>query len=272
MTSASHYLHGVSEAEQQRLDLLNSLSNEASLEAIDLRGGERVLDVGCGTGVFTCVLARAVGPTGCVVGVERDDQQLAAARNQAKRTGVAAAFRAGSAEELSLDADETGSYDVAHARFLLEHVHQPERVVAEMVRAVRPGGRVVLQDDDHDLMRLWPEPPGFAPLWKAYIRAYDKLGNDPFVGRRLVAMLHAAGAKPVRNDWIFFGACQGNPAFVPVIDNMLGIIETARRVIVDTGLLEKSSFDAAMTALEDFKQQPDGAMWFATAWAEARIP
>jgi len=52
-----------------------------------------------------------------------------------------------------------------------------------MAQAVRPGGRVILSDDDCDGLRLWPEPPGFAPVWIAYQRTYDRHGNDPFVGR-----------------------------------------------------------------------------------------
>ena len=57
--------------------------------------------------------------------------------------------------------DEWGTFDVAHTRFVLEHVPDPLRVVKTMVRAVQPGGRIVLADDDHDVLRLWPEPPGF---------------------------------------------------------------------------------------------------------------
>ena len=53
-----------------------------------------------------------------------------------------------------------GSFDVAYARLILEHVFDPLAVVKEMVKAVRPGGRVIVADDDHDMMPFWPEPPG----------------------------------------------------------------------------------------------------------------
>jgi len=100
-----------------------------------------------------------------------------------------------------------GQFDVARARFVLEHIPTPLQVVRNMARAVRPGGRVILSDDDYDGLRLWPEPPGFSLVWNAYQRTYDRHGNDPIVGRRLVKFLHQAGLLPRRNTLIFFGGC-----------------------------------------------------------------
>jgi len=89
---------------------------------------------------------------------------------------------------------------------------------------VRPGGRIILADDDHDVLRLWPEPPGLNDLWRAYIRSYERIGNDPFIGRRLVSLLVQAGARPQRNDWIFFGGCAGDDHFNDLVDNLHGIL------------------------------------------------
>src|SRR5207245_5716937 len=102
-------------------------------------------------------------------------------------------FRRGDVLNLELAREESGSFDVAHARFILEHVPDPLRVVKTMVRAVKQGGRIVLADDDHDVLHLWPECPGINDLWNAYIRTYDRIGTDQHVGRRLVALLHDAG-------------------------------------------------------------------------------
>jgi ubiquinone/menaquinone biosynthesis C-methylase UbiE len=205
---ASHYIHGSSAEEQGRLAALNDLINQAALREINLQGGERILDVGSGLGQFTRAMARVAGPAGRVVGIERDPQQLADAIRRARADGEEglAELRAGDALALPLRPEEWGTFDVAHCRFLLEHLRDPLAVVRTLVRAVRPGGRVILADDDHDVLRLWPEPPGFGPLWQAYIRTYDRLGNDPYVGRRLIELLHKAGAPPARSNWLFFGA------------------------------------------------------------------
>lgn len=182
------------------------------------------------------------------------------------------AWRRGDALSLPLRRGEWGSFDIAHARFLLEHVPDPLRVVRAMVKAVRPGGRVVLEDDDHDVLRLWPEPAGFTPLWRAYIRSFDRLGNDPAVGRRLVSLLYEAGARPRRNTWIFFGSCSGSPDFKAYVENAASILRGARAAIVGGGLLPAHTFDAAVAAIEAWKHRPDAALWFAIAWAEGVRP
>jgi SAM-dependent methyltransferase len=270
--SESVYIHGTTEEEQRRLSLMNDvLLNNAALREMALRGDERIIDFGSGLGQFTRAMARAV-PRGCVVGVERDEKQLDGAKQLASEDNVVVDFRRGDVLNLELPREEWGSFDVAHARFILEHVPDPLRVVRTMVRAVKPGGRIVLADDDHDVMRLWPEPPGFYDLWRAYIRTYDRIGNDPFVGRRLVELLHRAGAAPRRNTWIFFGGCAGMDSFHVLAANMAGVVRSARDTIIDMSLFDRQAFDDVMRQYEMWSRRPDSALWFAVAWAEGARP
>ncbi len=247
------------------------LLNQAELREMNLRGDERILDFGSGLGQFTRAMARAV-PRGKVTGIERDEQQLAGSKRLAANDGEEklADFRAGDVIDLDLPDREWGTFDLAHARFVLEHVTDPLRVVQNMVRAVRPGGRIVLADDDHDVLRLWPEPAGVNELWRAYMRTYDRNGNDPYIGKRLVALLHAAGAQPVRNTWIFFGGCAGMETFEVLAANMLGVVLTAKERIVGGDLLDERSFDAAVRNYRDWSKRPDAALWFSMCWAEGR--
>lgn len=268
----SGYIHGTAPDEQRRLSGLNELLNQAALKELSLSPGERVLDVGSGLGQLARAMARAVGPSGQVVGVERSVEQ----RTEAFRLMHAAGeqgrveFRAGDAQALPLKDPEWATFDVAHARFLLEHVPDPLAVVTSMVRAVRPGGRVVLQDDDHDVLRLYPEPPGFRAAWGAYLRTYDRLGNDAYVGRRLVSLLHRAGAQPVRNTWLFFGGCAGNPSLPALVTNMVKILAGAREAMLRWDLLDAQALDEAMANLRAWGERPDAAVWYAVAWAEGR--
>jgi hypothetical protein len=141
-----------------------------------------------------------------------------------------------------------------------------------MVRAVRPGGRVVLADDGHDVMRLWPEPPGFNALWASYMWTYDQLGCDPLVGHRLVSLLWQAGAKPVRNTWLFFGACAGEELFPAYVENLLGVLSGARESMLAQDLLTATALDARLTAIREWARRPDAALWYAVSWAEGRRP
>lgn len=274
MTTSSSYIHGTSAEEQQRLGLMNDLLNESCLAELKLQGGERILDLGCGTGLFSRVLARAVGPRGRVLGIERSVEQLTAARRGLADSSASPnlELRQGDAFAPPLTEGEWGSFDVAWTRFLLEHVRQPLAIVRQLVRATRPGGRIVLADDDHEVLRLWPEPPGLMSLWNAYLRTYDRLGNDPYIGRRLVALLHEAGACPVRNTWLFFGGCAGNPRFEVVVRNLRGILVGAREEILRQELFPEVYFDRTLATYDEWAQRPDAAFWFALCWAEGVRP
>ena len=269
----SNYVHGTSPEEQQRLSLMNDvLLNQACLRELVLRGDERIIDFGSGLGQFSRTMARAV-PHGQVIGIERDPAQIAAATRLADQHGERGLveFRSGDVLRPDLGAD-AGSFDLAHARFVLEHVPDPLTVVRAMVAAVRPGGRIVLADDDHGVMRLWPEPPGFSDLWAAYIRTYDRMGNDPFVGRRLIQLLEQAGAQPVRNHWLFFGGCAGMDTFPVLAANMAGVVRSARNLMVEMSLVEELAFDETMERYDLWTLRPDAALWFAVAWAEGLRP
>lgn len=268
--TASEYIHGTDPEEQARLSLLNDLLNVGSLRELHLQGGERILDVGSGLGQLSRAMARVSGVR--VIGIERSAEQIAEAERQAAQAGEAALveFRQGDALRFPLRDEEWGTFDLAHTRFLLEHLREPLPVVQAMARAVRPGGRIILADDDHDLLRLWPEPSGFAALWHAYQRSYEYLGNDPIIGRRLVALLQAAGAQPVRNAFVFFGSCAGAAHFPHYVENLIGVINGARATVVDAGLLDAASFDAAIAALHEWSRDPAATIWYAVAWAEGR--
>jgi SAM-dependent methyltransferase len=231
----SQYVHGTDPVEQRRLSALNTLLNETSLAAMAPRSGERVLDVGSGLGQLTRLMAGATGVR--ALGIERSAEQIAEARRQASAAGEddLIELRQGDAMELPLAAGEWGSFDVAHARFVLEHV---------------------------------PDPLGVTELWRTYMRTYDLAGNDPLVGRKLVSLIQQAGATPRRNDLLTFGGCAGESRFQPLIVNIVRILEGARDAMAHAGPPQGEAFDAALRELQTWGRRPDAAIWFGRCWAE----
>ena len=265
----SQYIHGTDPEEQKRLTLLNTvLLNDACLKELALSGGEKILDVGSGLGQFSRAMARQA--KGDVLGIERSRDQIEEAIRQAKtdHEEELIEFREGDAGKLPLHDGEWGMFDVAFTRFLLEHVSDPLRVVKQMVKAVKKRGRVVLADDDHDVLRLHPEISGFADLWSAYMQTYSKLGNDPVIGRKLVSLLHEAGAVPARNTWIFFGSNKGEERFDIYVNNLIGVIEGAKAEIIKQELFEEKKFDDVISSFHGWREQPDATLWYAVSWAE----
>lgn len=108
-----------------------------------VRPGDRVLDVGCGTGYLTALLAEAVGPAGAAVGVDPSEAMVAQASEV--RSGTGARFVVGFAESLAL---EDGAFDVVTSSLALHHIDEDQRqaAAAEMARVLRPGGRVLVAD------------------------------------------------------------------------------------------------------------------------------
>jgi SAM-dependent methyltransferase len=275
--NASRYIHGSDEIEQRRLTALNRWINERILPAMRLgsQGGERIIDFGAGLGQFTRMLAKASGSTQRVVGIERDPNQIAEAMRQARNATEDHLIDLRQGDVVNappLSTDEWGTFDFAHARFILEHVPDPLAVVKNMVRSVRSGGRITLADDDHEILRLWPEIPAFDRAWRAYQQTYVAAGNDPIVGRRLIELLHAAGAKPVRNAWVFFGSCAGEAIWPTVIENCIVILRGAREAMLRLPEASDAMIEEAIDALRAWSARPDAALWYAIALAEGVKP
>ena len=107
--------------------------------------GERVLDVGCGTGSLAVAAQALAGAAGIVCGIDASVPMLERARRKARRLGVPIDFRRGAAEALPFAG---GSFDVACSTLMLHHLPRPMRrqCVSEMARVLAPGGRVLVVD------------------------------------------------------------------------------------------------------------------------------
>jgi SAM-dependent methyltransferase len=262
---APSYIHGTSAEEQVRLGWMNQLLNAQELDAIAVRGDERVLEMGAGTGLFACALAERL-PRGTLLGIELDERQLTAARQGTARHANVE-LRQGDVLAPPLGAEEWGRFDLVHARFVLEHLERPEQAVAVMARAVRSGGRVVLVDDDHDTLRMWPDTPHFERLWRAYCEQYSLRGMDPWIGRRLTGLLHGAGLRPSRAHVLFFGACAGMELFPTVMGNMIGVVAGAGPDILRAGTLCQDELRVGLEEVRAWSQRPDAALWYAVPLA-----
>jgi SAM-dependent methyltransferase len=156
-----------------------------------LTRGERLLDVGCGLGEAALVLAQDVGQNGEVVGVDASEQMLRVARSQAGSAQGRVRFRLGDAGGLD---EPDGSFDAARCERTLQWLADPSAAVAELVRVVRPGGRVSLLDTDWSTFRIEVGDDALAGLVTDAMRT--ERGRASNVGRRLSDLLIAAGCVP----------------------------------------------------------------------------
>src|SRR5216684_8806184 len=153
-----------------------------------IHGGAEILSVGCGPGVIlrqVCALNASIRATGLDISAER--VQEAKERN---RGNEQANFVRGDAQAIDF---ASNSFDLVYARMLMEYLKDKEGAVKEMVRVCKPGGTVLLQDLDGQLLWHYPEDPVVQETAEKVVRALSPTGFDPFVGRKLFSMARNAG-------------------------------------------------------------------------------
>lgn len=161
-------------------------------ERLALQPGERLLDVGCGAGDVAIGLAADVLPGGSVVGIDSSDAMLDAARRRAATAGAPVTFRGGDASALD---EPDGSFDAARAERSLQWVPDVERAVSELVRVLRPGGRLSLIDTDWRTLTI--DLPDIS-LADSVLRAFMRVrGPAMAVGGRLLNLCRDAGLEDI---------------------------------------------------------------------------
>jgi ubiquinone/menaquinone biosynthesis C-methylase UbiE len=150
--------------------------------------GQRVLDVGCGTGVVARDVARRVGPRGSVLGVDPTPAFVEAAEELRRDAGLTnVAFQVGDGRRLGLP---SADFDAVLAVTVLCHLPDREQVIGEMRRVARFGGKILIVDGDYAANHV--EHPDRA-LTRRIIDAWlATVVDDPYLCRRLVPLIEAS--------------------------------------------------------------------------------
>ena len=185
------------------------------VDRANLKDGETVLDVGCGTGIVARHAARQVGPTGKVVAADLNEGMLEVARSLAPVSGAAIEWHKADAAQLPI---RDGSADVVLCAQVLQFIPDRGKALAEMHRVLKPGGRAVLC--------VWaplPENPYFEAVAESVSR---QIGPDADVALRtpfalgnpdeIHALLRNAGFHEVHVDTVELELPLPDPAeYVP---------------------------------------------------------
>ena len=193
------------------------------LRILDPRAGERIVDVGCGTGLFVAEVAQMVGDVGRVLGVDVSPDVLALARRRCAGWPWVACEEANATQ---LPADDA-SFDSAVSVQVLEYVADVDRALAEIHRVLRPGGRALLVDTDHDAFVLNADDGArqarILDAWRAHA-AHQSLP------RSLAQRLHRTGFELVRRELLpMFGTSLNPHSFAG------GIVDFIRTFVVKSG-------------------------------------
>ena len=189
MTSDGYALADVAfEPERGRLDILESLNDPATISWLTRLGiseGWRCLEVGAGGGSVARWMAERVGAKGTVVAADMDTRFLRALDLPNVEIRQL---------DILEDEIEADNYDLVHARFLLMHVSSPERALAKMVAAIKPGGWLLVEDGDYANFAAVDHDHALSAVFDATFRKelafyVASLQLDPLIGRKLPALV-----------------------------------------------------------------------------------
>jgi ubiquinone/menaquinone biosynthesis C-methylase UbiE len=178
--------------DEARADESFQAYKQHSFALLDLQPGQRVLDVGCGTGEDARAMAQRVAPGGHVVAVDGSEAMIATARTRSEGCNLPVEFRMTDAHQLPF-ADN--SFDASRADRIFMHLESPARALGEMLRVTRRGGRVLVYEVDFETITL--DLPNRKRTRKIINTWCDSFRNG-WLGRHVPALFREAGLEDVR--------------------------------------------------------------------------
>ena len=252
------YVLGTHEDEVARLGIQHRVWRARALagwQRAGFRGGQTILDVGCGPGWATCDLAELVGPSGRVYAIDRSRRFLDII------AGVRASRGLEQIETLELDLNDPGipplNADAAWCRWIFAFVTNPRRLLQRIAGALKPGGRLVIHEYfDYGAWGISPRSAEMEAFVSTVMRSWRDEGGEPDIALDLVRWLPGAGLE-----------LQSMTPMIDVITPSSPVAEWPRgfaaigpQRLVELGYLTSDQSAALASALAAWDTSPDGLM------------
>jgi SAM-dependent methyltransferase len=208
--SAEHYILATGGKDVERLRLLQEVygpGTERLFHRVGVRSGQRVVEIGCGSGNIACWMAEKVGPSGWVVGIDNSAAQIEQARKQAQARGLRnIEFHVADACSPRLP---EGSFDIAYCRLVLMHLTDPGKALESMRFLVRPGGHVVCEEMDLGCWLCDPPADAIRRFFEMNQVLGQRRGEHFCLGQSLHRLFRQAGFPRPEVDANFAMALRG---------------------------------------------------------------
>jgi SAM-dependent methyltransferase len=265
------YLHGYTAGEQDRLYHQARFLEDAVHDRLPYRRCRQLLEVGSGVGAQTEILLRRF-PELHVTGIDHNAANLDRARRRLRACPWAKgrfALRNGPAETLPFAAN---AFDAAFLCWILEHVDDPSRTLAEVRRVLRPGSPVVVTEVQNATFFLDPYSPSTLEYWRVFNDTQLEMGGDPFVGAKLGNLLQAGGYAEVRTEVKTFHFDNRTPAErAEFLGYWTELLLSGAPVLARAGKVSAALVTQMQAELDRVAHDPDAVFWYSFVQARARV-
>ena len=242
------YVHGYHEHEAGRLsDQARTLSDLLHHDT-GYPAGSMVLEAGCGVGAQTVILARN-SPGAAITSVDISPDSLRKAEAAVKSDGIVnVTFRHEDIFNLSF-AD--GSFDHVFLCFVLEHLHEPVKALAELRRVLKTGGTITVIEGDHGSAYFHPESSEARQTIQCLVDLQARGGGNSLIGRQLFPLLTAADFGEVRVSPRVVYVDSSRPSLVEGFTRktFIAMVEGVKEQALSAGLMDEAAWDRGIAAL-----------------------
>jgi ubiquinone/menaquinone biosynthesis C-methylase UbiE len=207
-SKASDYAMGSTDDERKRLMRQGAVLRgflASAFHAAGIGPGMRVLDLGCGVGDVAMLAADLVGPTGSVVGIDRDATSVAWANKRVAEAGYKnIRFQVAEFHEFT----DPAPFDALVGRFILMYLPDPASILRYLSQQLRPGAAIAFMEPDFTVdSRILPEFPQFKDCSTWVTEALRHSGARVDMGMRLYATYRAAGFVKTATEVTHLSGC-----------------------------------------------------------------
>ncbi len=242
------YVHGYSEREALRLCDQAGTLEELLHSDTRYPAGSNVLEAGCGIGAQTVILSRN-SPQAHITSIDISADSLEQAKERAAREGVTNVELL--VENIFDLPFEDESFDHLFVCFVLEHLKEPVKALANLRRVLKKGGTITVIEGDHGSCFFHPGTKAGVKAWNSLIEVQARLGGNSLIGRQIYPLTKQAGFTDITVSPRMVYSDSSRPHMEEgfVRRTIIPMVEGIRESAIEMGIIDAKTFDRGIDDL-----------------------
>ena len=242
------YVHGYKGRENERLQDQAAALTELLHHDTSYPAGRCVLEVGCGVGAQTLILAER-SPDAQFTSIDISEESIAQAKRKVDAAGLTnVQFEKADLFDLPYKPE---SFDHIFICFVLEHLSRPHDALTILKRVLKPRGSITVIEGDHSSTFFYPDNPAAHAAIESLVKTQAQSGGNALIGRELYPLMIEAGFDDVRVSprMVYVDGSRPELAEAFTRKTFTAMIEGVRESAITAGLIESDCFGEGVKAL-----------------------